>query len=169
LDGATPRPINTTGRKGTTPASGVPGLYKTTPNPHLATSNWDWAIDPTGLRIGLRRLSSRYALPLLITENGLGEFDTLDEDDRVRDPYRIDYLRGHLIACQQAIADGVDLMGYCVWSFTDLLSWLNGYQKRYGLVYVNRDERDTRDLRRVRKDSFFWYRDVIQSHGASLA
>ncbi len=166
--GVTMQRINTTGRKGTTPPSGVPGLYKTAPNPHLATSDWDWAIDPTGLRIALRRLTSRYGLPLLVTENGLGAHDTLVDGDRVHDADRIDYLRRHVQACRQAIGDGVPLLGYCVWSFTDLLSWLNGYQKRYGLVYVDRDEQDIRDLRRVRKDSFHWYRQVIATNGRDL-
>lgn len=168
LDGASLRPINTTGQKGTTPVSGVPGLYKTHANPHLATTNWDWAIDPTGLRIGLRRLSSRYALPLFVTENGLGEFDRLEDDDHVHDAHRIAYLRDHIAACRDVLADGVTLLGYCVWSFTDILSWLNGYQKRYGLVYIDRDETDARDLRRIRKDSFFWYRDVICRNGRDL-
>lgn len=168
LDGVTMQRINTTGEKGTTPSSGVPGLYRTAPNPRVETTNWDWAIDPVGLRIGLRRVASRYALPILITENGLGEFDTLTGDQRVHDDYRIDYLRRHIEACRDAISDGVQLLGYCAWSFTDILSWLNGYQKRYGFVYVNRDERDPRDLRRVRKDSFYWYRRVIASGGEGV-
>ena len=168
LDGAKLQRINTTGQKGTTPVSGVPGLYKTHTNPRLETSNWDWAIDPTGLRTGLRRLTSRYGLPVLITENGLGEFDQLTADDRIHDVYRIDYLRSHLRACQAAISDGVALLGYCAWSFTDILSWLNGYQKRYGFVYVDRDETDARDLRRLRKDSFHWYREVIASNGRTF-
>ena len=168
LGGQTLQRINTTGQKGSTPRSGVPGLYQTAPNPHLETTHWDWNIDPTGLRIGLRRLASRYALPILITENGLGEFDQLEAGDRIRDDYRIDYLRAHLSACQQAISDGVELIGYCAWSFTDLLSWLNGYQKRYGFVYVDRDELDAKDLRRIRKDSFYWYQQVIASNGAEL-
>jgi 6-phospho-beta-glucosidase len=167
LDGATPQRINTTGHKGTTPVSGLPGLYKTQANPRLATTDWDWAIDPVGLRVGLRRLYSRFALPILITENGLGAFDRL-ENDHVHDAARIDYLTKHLSACKAALADGVPLIGYCVWSFTDLLSWLNGYQKRYGLVHVNRDETDPRDLRRVRKDSFFWYAATIRSRGEAI-
>lgn len=154
--------INTTGKKGTTPSSGIPGLYKTVPNPHLETSNWDWAIDSTGMRIALRRLASRYALPLMITENGLGEFDQLGEGDQVHDDYRIAYLKSHLHACQQAMQDGVELLGYCAWSFTDILSWLNGYQKRYGFVYVDRDEQGG-SLRRIRKESFFWYQQVIKA------
>jgi 6-phospho-beta-glucosidase len=168
LDGVTLQRINTTGQKGTTPASGIPGLYKTMANPFVETSNWDWAIDPTGLRIGLRRIASRYALPIMITENGLGEFDQLVAGDRVHDDYRIAYLKAHIEACQLAISDGVKLLGYCAWSFTDILSWLNGYQKRYGFVYVDRDEQDAKNLRRIRKDSFHWYRKVIASNGETL-
>jgi 6-phospho-beta-glucosidase len=168
LDGATMERINTTGQKGTTPVSGVPGLYKTHPNSHLVTTNWDWAIDPIGLRIGLRRVYSRYGLPLLISENGMGEFDKVDNAGEVHDDYRIAYLSDHLSACKVALADGVPLIGYCVWSFTDILSWLNGYQKRYGLVYVNRDETDERDLKRIRKDSFHWYAETIHSQGANI-
>jgi len=168
LDGVSEGAMNTTGQKGTTQATGVPGLYKTARNPHVETTSWDWAIDPVGLRIGLRRLVSRYRLPVLITENGLGAFDALEANDTVNDEYRIRYLRSHLEQCREAIADGVDLLGYCVWSFTDLLSWLNGYQKRYGLVYVNRDETDERDSRRIRKQSFYWYQDVIRTNGQSI-
>jgi 6-phospho-beta-glucosidase len=166
LDGVSEGAMNTTGEKGTAQETGIPGLYKTARNPHLATTNWDWAIDPIGLRIGLRRITGRYRLPVLITENGLGEFDVLESNDTVNDEYRIAYLRAHIEQCQHAMSDGVDLMGYCVWSFTDVLSWLNGYQKRYGLVYVNRDETDERDLRRVRKRSFYWYRDLIAANGS---
>ena len=165
VDGVSEGTLNTTGQKGSGQETGIPGLYKTKRNPHLETTNWDWAIDPTGLRIGLRRLGSRYALPIMITENGLGDFDVVDSDDTVNDEARISYLRSHVEQCSQAISDGVDLIGYCVWSFTDVLSWLNGYQKRYGLVYVNRDETDQRDLRRIRKRSFDWYRDVIAANG----
>ncbi len=168
LDGVSEGTMNTTGQKGSGQETGIPGLYKTKRNPHLPTSNWDWAIDPVGLRIGLRRATSRYQLPILITENGLGEFDVLEPNDTVNDEYRIAYLRSHIEQCKQAINDGVDLVGYCVWSFTDVLSWLNGYQKRYGLVYVNRDETDQKDLRRVRKRSFSWYRDVIATNGENI-
>lgn len=168
LDGVAEGTMNTTGRKGSGQATGVPGLYKTARNPNVETTSWDWAIDPVGLRIGLRRLTGRYQLPILITENGLGAFDAVDGNDVVNDEYRIAYLRSHVEECQRAITDGVDLLGYCVWSFTDLLSWLNGYQKRYGLVYVNRDETDQRDLRRIRKRSFDWYREVIGTNGQTL-
>jgi 6-phospho-beta-glucosidase len=167
-DGVSEGTMNTTGRKGSGEETGIPGLYKTKRNPHLETTNWDWAIDPVGLRIGLRRLAGRYRLPLLITENGLGAFDVVEATEMVEDEYRVAYLRSHVEQCRQAISDGVDLVGYCVWSFTDVLSWLNGYQKRYGLVYVNRDETDQRDLRRIRKRSFYWYRDVIRSNGENI-
>ncbi|WP_042454671.1 glycoside hydrolase family 1 protein [Neobacillus dielmonensis] len=160
--------MNRTGVKGTTRPTGIPGAYKTFANPHLQTSNWDWAIDPTGLRIGLRRITSRYRLPILISENGLGEYDKLEQGDMVNDDYRIDYLRAHIKAIQEAITDGVDMIGYCTWSFTDLLSWLNGYQKRYGFVYVNQHEEGDHDLRRLKKKSYFWYKDVIETNGEKL-
>ncbi|MFX3625168.1 MAG: glycoside hydrolase family 1 protein [Ectobacillus sp.] len=169
LDGVGEGRMNTSGKKGTTEESGIPGLYKTKRNPHLEATNWDWEIDPTGLRIGLRRLTSRYGLPVLITENGLGEFDKLEENNMVNDDYRIDYIRTHIEACQNAISDGVELLGYCTWSFTDLLSWLNGYQKRYGFVYINRDEHSEKDLRRIKKKSFYWYKKVIATNGQDIA
>ena len=169
LDGVTMTgEANYSGKKGTTKEAGQPGMYKIVSNPYLEKTNWDWAIDPTGLRIGLRRLTSKYNLPILITENGLGEFDKLEEDDTVNDAHRIDYLSAHIKACKEAITDGVDLLGYCTWSFTDLLSWLNGYQKRYGFVYVDRDENDQKDLRRIKKNSFYWYKNVIRTNGEEL-
>jgi 6-phospho-beta-glucosidase len=166
--GVTEGKMNTTGQKGSNQSTGIPGLYKTAPNPNLETSNWDWAIDPIGLRIGLRRITSRYGLPVFITENGLGEFDKLEAGDRIHDEYRIAYLKSHLEQCQQAINDGVDLIGYCCWSFTDVVSWLNGYQKRYGFVYIDRDETDVKSLRRIPKDSFYWYKEVIKTNGESM-
>ena len=157
--------MNTTGVKGTSKDSGIPGLFKTKVNPNLERTNWDWTIDPQGLRIALRRITNRYDLPILISENGLGEFDKLEDQDKVHDDYRIEYLQAHIEAIQEAISDGVEMLGYCVWSFTDLLSWLNGFQKRYGFIYVNQHEEGTHDLRRIKKDSFYWYKKVIESNG----
>lgn len=159
--------MNTTGKKGTSTESGVPGIQKTVENPFVETTNWDWTIDPMGLRIALRRMNSRYRLPILITENGLGEYDKL-EDGQIHDSYRIDYLEQHVKAIQEAISDGVEVIGYHTWSYTDLLSWLNGYQKRYGFVYVDQDETMTGTLQRIPKDSYYWYQKVIQSNGETL-
>lgn len=167
FDGIGAAVMNTTGVKGTSKDNGIPGVYKTCQNPFLETTNWDWVIDPQGMRIGLHRLTSRYHLPVLITENGLGEYDKLD-GDMVDDTYRIEYLRTHVAACQQAISDGVELLGYCTWSFTDLLSWLNGYQKRYGFVYVDKDETNQGTLKRYKKNSFYWYQEVIRTNGGKL-
>lgn len=170
LDGVTMTgEANYSGKKGTTKEAGQPGMYKIVSNPYLEKTNWDWTIDPAGLRISLRRISSRYDLPILITENGLGDFDTLEADRQVHDQPRVDYLKTHCLAIQEAITDGVEVLGYCTWSFTDLLSWLNGYQKRYGFVYVDRDETNEKELKRYKKDSFNWYRDVIRTNGASLS
>ncbi|MGL5577133.1 MAG: glycoside hydrolase family 1 protein [Sarcina sp.] len=169
LDGVTRTgEMNSTGKKGTSKAQGIPGVYKTTKNDFLETTDWDWAIDATGLRIGLRRIASRYDnIPILITENGLGAFDTL-ENEEIHDEYRIDFLKSHILACKEAITDGVNLIGYCTWSFTDLLSWLNGYQKRYGFVYIDRDIADDASLKRYKKDSFSWYKKVIETNGEEL-
>lgn len=137
-------------------------MYKTVQNPYTETTDWDWTIDPQGLHVALRRIENRYHLPILITENGLGAFDTLEADDQINDDYRIDYLSQHVSAIQEAITDGVEVLGYCTWSYTDLLSWLNGYQKRYGMVYIDRDEHDEKTLRRIPKKSYFWFKELIE-------
>ena len=168
LDGVGAGKPNYTGEKGSTEESGMPGLYKEVTNPYVEYTNWDWAIDPTGLRIAMRRMTSRYDLPILITENGLGEYDRLEADGRIHDEYRIDYIREHILAIQKAITDGVEVIGYCTWSYTDLLSWLNGYQKRYGFIYVDRDELNEKELKRYKKDSYFWYKKVIETNGQEL-
>lgn len=92
----------------------------------------------------------------------------MTDDKEIHDEYRIDYLRQHSLAIQEAITDGVEMLGYCTWSFTDLLSWLNGYQKRYGFVYVDREENDEKELKRYKKDSFYWYQKTIKENGANL-
>lgn len=168
LDGVGAGKMNTTGEKGTSEETGNPGLYKSATNPYVERTDWDWDIDPTGLRIAMRRINSRYNMPILITENGLGAYDTLEEDGRIHDDYRIDFIRKHIEAIQDAITDGVDVMGYCTWSYTDLLSWLNGYQKRYGFVYVDREELDEKELKRYKKDSYHWYKKVIETNGEEL-
>jgi 6-phospho-beta-glucosidase len=159
--------INTSGKKGSGEISGLAGMYKNPPNPYLETTDWDWAIDPDGLRYACREITSRYRRPIVISENGMGAFDKL-EDGCIHDQYRIDYLREHVRAVEQAVDDGCDILSYCIWSFTDLLSWLNGYQKRYGLVYVDRGEEEGASLKRYRKDSFYWYKRVIESDGREI-
>lgn len=153
--------LNTTGVKGLQQESGVPGLYKQIRNPNIEYTDWDWAIDPVGLTKSLVELTNKYHLPILISENGLGAFDEM-VDGRICDKYRIDYLHKHIDACYEAINQGVTLIGYCTWSFTDLLSWLNGYQKRYGFVYIDFEDES---LQRVRKYSFYWYQNVIRNNG----
>ncbi len=143
-------------------------LFESISNPFLKKTEWNWEIDPEGLRIALRRLTSRYDIPIMVTENGIGAIDKLCEDNTVNDDYRIEYLKTHIMACREAIDDGVNLIGYLTWSFTDLLSWLNGYKKRYGFVYVNRDEHSQKDLRRIKKKSFYWYKNLIKTNGNNL-
>ena len=143
-------------------------MFNGVANPYLEKTAWDWEIDPIGLRVALRRLQARYDLPLFITENGLGAVDELTAEGQVHDSYRIEYLKAHLLELQKALTDGVEVIGYCAWSYTDLLSWLNGYKKRYGFVYIDRDEHNEKQLARIKKDSFYWYQEVIQTNGASL-
>ena len=145
-----------------------PGMAMAAKNPLQEQTSYGMGIDPVGLRITLRQLWERYHLPLLITENGCGVPDTLTEDGKIHDDYRIDYLRKHIIACRQAITDGVRLMGYSPWSAMDLVSTHQGITKRYGLIYVNRDEFDLKDMKRIRKDSFYWYQKAIASNGEDL-
>lgn len=159
--------MNNSGKKGTSTEMEIPRVSKFVKNPYLEQTNWDWTIDPVGIRVALRTIESRYQLPVLITENGLGEYDKL-ENGEIHDPYRIEYLQKHLHEIQEAITDGVQVLGYCTWSFTDLLSWLNGYQKRYGFVYIDRDERSERTLNRYKKESFYWYQKVIETNGEYL-
>ena len=147
---------------------GEQGLYRAVDNPGLQKNAFGWEIDPVGFRTTFRALWDRYHLPLLVTENGLGAFDELGPDGRVEDDYRIDYLRRHVEQIRLALADGVDVMGYCPWSAIDLVSTHQGISKRYGFIHVNRSEFDLLDLARSRKKSSYWYQELIASRGASL-
>ena len=139
-------------------------------NPYLKTSQWGWTIDPDGLHWYLNELYDRYQKPLFIVENGLGAEDKLEADGTIHDPYRIDYMRAHIQAMEQAMEDGVELMGYTVWGCTDLVSASTGeMKKRYGLIYVDKNNDGTGDMSRRRKDSFYWYKKVIATNGEDLA
>ena len=169
IDGVTPYgTFNTTGIKGSGQVTGQPGLFKNPSNPYLKTTDWDWTIDPMGLRYALREITSRYNLPVVISENGLGAFDKKEEDNSIHDPYRIAFLKAHIEEMKIAMEEGCEVIAYCTWSFTDLLSWLNGYQKRYGFVYVDRDDKGNGTFNRIPKKSFGWYKEVIQTNGDSL-
>lgn len=139
-------------------------------NPYLKASDWGWQIDPKGLRYTLNEIYGRYRIPLMVVENGLGAFDEKGEDGKIHDSYRIDYLREHIEQMAEAVKDGVDLMGYTPWGCIDLVSASTGEMaKRYGFIYVNKFDDGTGDLSRERKDSFFWYKKVIESNGEDLA
>lgn len=144
---------------------GEEGVYRSAVNDYLEQTEFGWLVDSIGLRVTLRRIYDRYHLPLLISESGLGAKDELNEQGRIVDTYRIDYLQRHFHQALLAMMDGVDLIGYCPWSFMDLVSTHQGYGKRYGFVYIHRDENDLKDLARIKKDSFYWYQGVIQNNG----
>lgn len=143
-------------------------MFHSVDNPYLEKTKWGWEIDPVGFRVALREVYARYDLPIFITENGLGAIDELTETGTIEDDYRIDYLDSHLLEMKKAITDGVEVIGYCSWSFTDLLSWLNGYKKRYGFVYINRTEQDEKDMKRIPKKSYYWYKNVIETNGSKI-
>ena len=144
-------------------------VFPSIENPYLQASEWGWQIDPLGLRITLNALYDRYQKPLFIVENGLGSNDVLSHDS-VEDTYRIGYLREHIRAMRDAVCeDGVDLMGYTTWGCIDLISASTGeMRKRYGYIYVDKDEDHNGTLKRYKKKSFSWYAHVIQSNGENL-
>lgn len=137
-------------------------------NQYCDETEWGWIIDPDGFYYQLMELYHRYQLPILILENGMGATEELDEDNKVHDDYRIDYLKRHIEVMKEAVADGVNLLGYLTWSATDLHSTREGFVKRYGFVYVDRYEHTLKTLNRYKKKSFYWYKKVIASNGENL-
>lgn len=142
-------------------------------NPYVKTTEWGWQIDPQGLRYTLNRLYDRYQLPLFIVENGLGAVDQLvqgdDGDMTVEDDYRIDFLNAHLVEVEKAIRDGVEVLGYTSWGCIDLVSASTAeMKKRYGYIYVDRNNDGTGSMKRYKKKSFYWYKEVIRTNGDSL-
>lgn len=145
-------------------------LFRSVKNPYLKFSEWGWPIDPLGLRITLNQVYDRYQKPLFIVENGLGAKDEVDENGHVEDDYRIDYLREHIKAMREAVEeDGVDLMGYTAWGCIDLVSASSGeMKKRYGLIYVDKQDDGTGTYKRTPKKSFYWFKKVIETNGEDL-
>ncbi len=139
-------------------------------NPYLDRTDWGWPIDEIGLRVALNELYDRYQVPLFVVENGLGALDEPDESGFVADDYRIDFLRRHIIQMERAVnEDYIDLMGYTTWGPIDLVSVGTGeMRKRYGFIYVDRDDAGNGTLARSKKKSFDWYRRVIASNGREL-
>lgn len=145
-------------------------VFATLKNPYLKASEWGWQIDPLGLRITMNSLYDRYQKPLFIVENGLGAVDTPDENGEINDDYRIEYLRQHIKAMKDAVElDGVDLWGYTSWGCIDLVSASTGeMKKRYGYIYVDKNNDGSGTLKRSKKKSFHWYKQVIESNGENL-
>lgn len=140
-----------------------------TKNPYLQYSEWGWSHDALGLRYYLEQIYDRYQLPMMVVENGLGAVDTVEADGSIHDPYRIDYMKDHIAEMAVAIDHGVDLIGYTSWGCIDLVSAGTGQMsKRYGFIYVDRDDEGNGTMNRSRKDSFYWYKQVIETNGKEL-
>jgi 6-phospho-beta-glucosidase len=138
-------------------------------NPYLETTQWGWQIDPKGLLYTLNKINDRYGIPIFIVENGLGAIDEPDENGCIHDDYRINYLRQHICEMEKAILNKVDLFGYTVWSALDIVSSGTGeMRKRYGFIYVDKDDQGNGTMKRSRKKSFYWYKKVIESNGGDL-
>ena len=145
--------------------SHVGGHFQTVKNPHLSKTPFGWEIDPLGFTAVLKEVYDRYHLPVMISENGIGLYDTLNADGTVHDTERIRYYEAHIAALAQAVKEGVEVFAYCPWSAMDLISTHEGFRKRYGFIYVNRTDDALLDLTRYKKDSFYWYRDMILNQG----
>ncbi|MEG0783405.1 6-phospho-beta-glucosidase [Carnobacterium sp.] len=139
-------------------------------NPYVKASDWGWQIDPVGLRYAMNWFYDRYQLPLFIVENGFGAIDQLNSDGTIDDDYRIDYLKAHIKAMKTAVEeDGIDLLGYTPWGCIDLVSAGTGeMKKRYGFIYVDKDNEGQGTLKRSKKKSFDWYKQVIATNGKQL-
>ena len=150
--------------------SGEETLFGGVQNPYLEKSKWGWSIDPIGLRYLLNYVYRRYELPIIVSENGLGAMDKVEADGSINDDYRIDYLNQHLIQLKKAAEeDGVECFGYLMWGPIDLVSATTGeMKKRYGFIYVDKQDDGTGDYSRKKKKSFDWYKEVIESNGESL-
>jgi 6-phospho-beta-glucosidase len=138
-------------------------------NQHLKLTEWGWPIDAVGLRITLNKMYDRYQVPLFLVENGIGAKDVLSDDGKIHDTYRIEYHKEHIDAMYEAIQDGVELMGYTTWGCIDLISCgTSQMSKRYGFIYVDQDDYGNGTLKRIKKDSFDWYKEVIRTNGSSV-
>ncbi|MDR2833232.1 MAG: 6-phospho-beta-glucosidase [Streptococcaceae bacterium] len=156
--------------KGKAPAFDYDEENDRTTNPHIKESDWGWPIDPLGLRYSMNWFNERYEKPLFIVENGFGAIDILEEDKTVHDQYRVDYLSAHIKAMRDAVEyDGIDLIGYTPWGFIDIISYGTGeMKKRYGFIYVDKDNDGQGSLKRYKKDSFAWYQEVIATTGENV-
>ena len=145
-----------------------PDLFEGCKNELLDDTDFSMPIDPNGLQYVLEDINDRYGIPTMICENGFGAYDVLEKDYKIHDPYRIEYIRNHIKAIGRAIENGAKVIGYNPWSAFDLLSTSNGIAKRYGFIYVDRTDDDVKECKRYRKDSFYWYKNVIKTNGKNL-
>lgn len=137
--------------------------YEIIENPYLRKTEYmNMGIDPEGLRLGMEKVYDRYQLPMIISENGIAAAEKLDENGEIHDPYRTEYLEEHIEQVQCLLEEGIPVLGYCPWSLIDVISSHQGFSKRYGLIYIDRDEHDIKECKRIKKESFYWYQNLIK-------
>lgn len=143
--------------------------FKAEKNSYLKPTPWEWRADPLGFYNCLSQLWDRYEIPLMIAENGLGALDTIEEDGSIHDPYRIEYLQQHIEQLKECVKDGVDILAYLSWGPIDIVSSSSAeMSKRYGFIYVDLDDLGKGSGKRLKKDSFYWYKHVIETNGEEL-
>ena len=139
-------------------------------NPYLKPTPWEWRMDPIGFYHNINEYTDRYHMPLIIGENGFGAIDEVAEDGKIHDDYRISYFRDYIDAMKQSVIEGADIIAYCAWSPIDMISSSTSeMSKRYGFVYVDQDDEGNGTKERIKKDSFYWYKKVIQTNGEDLS
>lgn len=146
----------------------IPGLFKIVENDQLGYTKFHKEVDPLGVQVLLLDIYQRYEKPIFVLERGLGLKEDLDENSVINDDDRIEYLKLQIEVLNKSLSQGIDLIGYCTWSAFDVISTSNGLDKRYGLIYINRDNENIKDLKRVPKKSYYWYKKVIESNGTDL-
>ncbi|ATZ17565.1 6-phospho-beta-glucosidase [Williamsoniiplasma luminosum] len=147
---------------------GIKNWFQRIDNSNLPKTQFQWEIDPLGFKTTMLELTTKYHLPLLLTENGIAALEQLDENNEINDQYRIDFYTAHLKQMFEAMEMGVDLIGFNPWSAIDLVSSHQGMLKRYGFIFVNRTDDNLKDMKRYPKKSFYWYKEVIKTNGKNI-
>lgn len=146
----------------------IPGMFKIVKNQHLGYTSFESEVDPVGTRLLLRDLYQQYKMPIFMIQRGYGAKESLNENHEIVDDQRIEYLKLQIEQLRLSIEEGIEILGFCTWSAFDVVSTGNGVNKRYGLIYINRENDDLKNLERIPKKSYDWFKKVIATNGKEL-